>query len=259
MKYDITKKEYCISKIFYVIENFIHRRQNPWSKGRKNDGFIFVLEGSCEYTFDDGDNFCVRAGDILYLASKSIYKMNINCDMYKFIYCDFLFNESSDRKSGVYKIKNRTEAENAFYRLKSALASESNAKAMEILYRIYDIIITSNKPKYIGGLSRKSVEEAESYIKENISSPDLSVNQLAKMSNMSEAHFRNLFGKYFNITPAKYIINLRIQNAKRLMEHDFFTIEEIALQCGFSTVQYFYRVFKQTTGYTPSEYAKNFI
>ena len=257
MKYDIAEKEYCITEIFHVTENFIGRRCIPWSKGRKNDGFIFVLEGTCEYTFDYGDKFSVYPGEILYLANKSVYHMNINCDKYKFIYCDFKFDDNSDRKSRSYKIKNAVDTENVFYRLKSSLSGGgTKAKSMELLYNIYNTLITSTKSEYLASSSRKAVTRAENYIKENLSSPELSVSLLSEMSGMSETYFRSLFLKYYSISPRKYITNLRIQYAKRLMEYNLFTFEEIAVQCGFSTVQYFYRVFKKTTGYTPSEYTK---
>ena len=69
MKNNIIKNEYAISKICYVIEGFTYKKETPWSKGRKNDGFIFILDGSCEYTFDDGYKFSVSPGNVLYLAN----------------------------------------------------------------------------------------------------------------------------------------------------------------------------------------------
>jgi len=49
---------------------------------------------------------------------------------------------------------------------------------------------------------------------------------------------------------------VRMEKAKQFMSYPFITLEECAKRCGFSSQQYFCRVFKKNIGMTPAEYKK---
>ncbi|MGN0777530.1 MAG: helix-turn-helix transcriptional regulator [Aristaeellaceae bacterium] len=72
----------------------------------------------------------------------------------------------------------------------------------------------------------------------------LSVNQLT-----------SLYKRFFGITPKQDLLEARIVKAKALMGPSTI-IKEVASNCGFENEYYFSRVFKQKTGMTPSEYAR---
>ncbi|MBQ7054474.1 MAG: helix-turn-helix transcriptional regulator, partial [Oscillospiraceae bacterium] len=82
----------------------------------------------------------------------------------------------------------------------------------------------------------------------------LSVTSLAESIDLSEVYFRKLFKAQFDVSPAQYIISVRLKKAKELMRSPFLSLEECALQSGFSSLQYFCRVFKKATGATPGSY-----
>ncbi|MBR3994676.1 MAG: helix-turn-helix transcriptional regulator [Clostridia bacterium] len=50
---------------------------------------------------------------------------------------------------------------------------------------------------------------------------------------------------------------MRIQKAKFLLANGVLTITAISEECGFSSLYHFCRIFKEKTGFTPSEYSKN--
>jgi AraC-like DNA-binding protein len=72
-------------------------------------------------------------------------------------------------------------------------------------------------------------------------------------------HLRRVFSSVFGISPAKYVINERIILAKDLIKLPYMNIEDVAEQCGFSTLTYFFKTFKKITGETPSAYRKSNI
>ncbi len=80
------------------------------------------------------------------------------------------------------------------------------------------------------------------------------VNELSKKAYMS----RNLFFKWFKeqvgITPLEFINNERIKMAKQLLKDTRTSITTVSLQCGFTDVNYFVRLFKKTEGITPAVY-----
>ncbi|WP_437919978.1 helix-turn-helix domain-containing protein [Sphingobacterium sp. LRF_L2] len=92
------------------------------------------------------------------------------------------------------------------------------------------------------------------YIKQHITE-NISVDHLAEQAAMSSASLFRSFKKEFNISPVEYITKERIRAAKQiLLTQPTATIAEIGYQLGFSTPNYFARVFKQHERITPSTF-----
>ena len=87
---------------------------------------------------------------------------------------------------------------------------------------------------------------------------NLSVEELAKLCNLSTTSFKRQFRKIFNDSPANYINLRKIEKAKELLSLSNLTIGEISCQVGIQDPQYFTRLFKNKVGKTPSDYRKKF-
>ncbi len=113
-------------------------------------------------------------------------------------------------------------------------------------------ILTENmiKPEYNGLL-----EKITEYIDKNISS-DLSVKALTKKFGLSKNTLYRLFETEFGAPVGEYIINKRIQNAKKLLKDKSLSISEVGDIVGMENYSYFAKVFKSRTGFTPSQYRK---
>lgn len=228
--------------------------------GRHSDAYIFILTGSCAYEFGS-DGFSVKAGDILYLANNSSYKMTVGDGEYRVIYCDFEYAATDDAKhqSFVCTPRNPSEAENLFkrmFRIHSSVSGERFNSCMACLYSILAIIADSRESGYSGPCVRQKMNEARIFIERNAFDPAFSVYSAAVHTGMSEAYFRRLFRSIYHTPPSKYIKSLRVERAKKLLSYQFMTLSDCASQCGFSSVQYFTRVFHETTGITPSQFRK---
>ena len=127
---------------------------------------------------------------------------------------------------------------------------------MSILYGIYSILQQDAHKKYLGKNKENKAAEAMRYIDENFTLPEFSISLLAEKIGMSEVYIRKLFKAQYGISPSKYLISIRLENAKKLMKYPFLTLEECALQSGFSSLQYFCRLFKKETGISPGKYKK---
>lgn len=84
----------------------------------------------------------------------------------------------------------------------------------------------------------------------------ISVKELAERANYSVSRFCVLYNEFFSVTPVEDLLNARIQKAVSLLKYDKTSITEIAERCGFSSIHYFSRKFKEKTGVSPSEYSK---
>lgn len=256
---DISKNNLYIDKIIKVIKSKnTHSRKLLHVNDRHSDAFVYIISGSCTYTFDDGYSFTVKSGDILYLAYRSVYTMYIHTNDYMFIFCDFEFEENSVRNSSVYSSKNTENAlalfNKLFYYYNSAEVN-SFSKCMSLLYDVYSIIKLTSDRMYIFKSAQSKIALAKNKIDSDYNNPSLSVQALAEYAGMSEVYFRKLFKSQYDISPSEYITLIRLKNAKELMRYPFLSLKECALQSGFTTQQYFARVFKKKEGMSPSKYA----
>ena len=87
--------------------------------------------------------------------------------------------------------------------------------------------------------------------------PDLSIEQILQQGDYCPNHLRRIFTKTTGCSPVEYLINLRIDHAKKLLrQNEFlhFTVTQIAQQCGFDDISYFSRLFKKKVGISPMLY-----
>ena len=83
----------------------------------------------------------------------------------------------------------------------------------------------------------------------------LSVNDIARLLNMSASNVKRVFALYSDIGIAKYFLNLRIRRSKELLQEGL-SPYEVAEKLSFKP-NYFYTVFKREVGTTPNKYAKS--
>src|SRR5205085_4064217 len=79
------------------------------------------------------------------------------------------------------------------------------------------------------------------------------VEELAKVSAVSPAHFARSFKEAFGVPPHRYLLTRRIERAKALLRDSEAPIIEIAFQTGWNSLGTFGRVFRDVTGESPSE------
>jgi len=95
------------------------------------------------------------------------------------------------------------------------------------------------------------------YIDKNYSEK-LSLEQIAGKAHVSKFHFIRLFKKYYGRTPNQYLQEVRIGNAKKLLQKNK-TIDEVCSAVGFASKTSFMSLFKKMTGTTPLAYQKSKI
>lgn len=83
---------------------------------------------------------------------------------------------------------------------------------------------------------------------------NITLDEIAKLSGYSKYHFSRLFKQYTNFSFYKYLNTKKIENAEKLLINEELTITEVALQCGFTSLSSFIRMFKIIKGCTPTEF-----
>ena len=175
-KLDITKNNIPISEYFECRRGILPRKSIPFQKPRGVDGYIYVIEGACRYTFDDGTGFEAKKDGILYLAKGAVYKMEINCDKYEFFVANFNCGSDTPRQSAFYTLLSPPSAERLFSRLCYTHETQAHfAKSMAVMYQLTAAITESKDRAYIGSDARIKIERAADFIHLNFANEGLSV------------------------------------------------------------------------------------
>ena len=249
---DISQNELYIKYYEGTYKNYLNKAPIPFCRPRRSDGFIYILGGSCRYEFENGVQFTAEEGDILYLSRGAVYKMDV-LSRYDFICVNFYFDSDEERSSDVFRPKDFAKSENLFFKIWKGEAGATVAEKLSTLYRIYAEILLSKRSTYVQGGSRTKIGEAISYITEDPRQCP-TVSELARRAGMSEVYFRKLFRSVTGTSPVRFAVDCRIKRAKELLFEDYLTLDDIAERCGFSSLSYFCRVFKSSTGMTPGEF-----
>lgn len=85
-----------------------------------------------------------------------------------------------------------------------------------------------------------------------------SLKDICRAFNISYSYASHLFAEFNEFSFARYVRSIRIEAAKRYLEHTTLPIIFTASECGFSDSNYFSSVFKKETGMTPSEYREKY-
>lgn len=94
---------------------------------------------------------------------------------------------------------------------------------------------------------------AKEYIDSNYAQ-DLSLSQIAKYIYLSDSYFAHSFKSKFGISPKSYILKVRVEAAKELLENTDTKISDIASSVGFLSQQRFNDIFRKHEGITPLKY-----
>ncbi|MFC7680589.1 helix-turn-helix domain-containing protein [Paenibacillus sp. GCM10028914] len=103
---------------------------------------------------------------------------------------------------------------------------------------------------------RARMQKILSYIEENCCT-EITLESIARHFNMDPHHFSRTFKSTLGINFKTYLNTVRISLAEIKLESTEASITDIALECGFSSIRTFNRVYKSLRGRTPSKLRKS--
>lgn len=147
--------------------------------------------------------------------------------------------------------------------------STSNIPYMNslMLCLLQEIIIRLLQYEFIGKKTERPVpdirqhyesellEQILKYIDDMLCEP-ITIEEICQKFSLSRSSLQLLFKENMNQTPKKYISDLKLEKACQMMRENKYTISEIALTLGFTSIHYFSKAFTQKYHLAPREYSK---
>lgn len=243
-----------------------------WTGSKRFDGnicaFQYTLSGVgrlCDgkTTFDlpPGMGFLLNHND----PSYSYYYPENATEPWQVLWCSFVSAPAADMVSAinrrwgyVFELKqssaiiSRMQAYcNSGLRSAEISSAESCALVMELLAAL----VRSKEQADNSESGNLMSNRARGIISEN-SHRLLTVEQLAKMLDVSREHLGRKFRQETGVSPYQYILNAKIERAKLQLMSSATPVKLLADELGFSSAAQFNNVFKKMTGATPNAYRR---
>ncbi|HJG85387.1 MAG TPA: AraC family transcriptional regulator [Weissella thailandensis] len=129
------------------------------------------------------------------------------------------------------------------------------------LYKLSGIINDSSKEKHAHFTEReaKAARNMATLIEEsieNIENIPFSFGDICKQMGISNGYGHRTFKKVYGVTPLHFIEEKKFRKAKLFLECAEYSVEDVALMLGSSTISNFSKQFKKWSGITPNNYRK---
>lgn len=117
---------------------------------------------------------------------------------------------------------------------------------------ITEVLYHARNKAFTVACSDEQMLSAKNYIstKEGNTTPE----ETAESIGMGYSRFRKLFKDYTGLSPAKYILEIRMAKARELLTNTDLQIQEIAWKVGFENADYFTTAFRRVCGVVPNVY-----
>jgi len=238
-----------------------------WQKGRRDYQILYVANGKTHFWFDDREEIVSAGHMVLYKPEeiqKYVYYLEDNPEVF------WIHFTGRDVKN-ILAYHGISLDEHVFY---CGVLPDYKALFRKIIqelqlcrygYEDYiaslfnDILLLVNRQQHeqkkTTGNVQEQIERAAAYFNENYNTK-ISIDDYAESLHISTNWFIHNFKQYAGMSPAQYILSLRMVNAQSLLERTTYNIKEISEIVGYENPLYFSRVFKKEIGKSPAQYRK---
>lgn len=217
------------------------------------------LEGGATIFAEGKPPLSAREGDILFTPAK--YDFSKQADRGRIIAIHFTADREIPGEFLRHTPRNLPYFQREFGELLRVWTKKERGYQYESKVHFYRILLAIEREmaQDSPSPSEEKLRAACGYIHEHFTEGGLSVEQLARMSGMSDTYLRRLFVEHYGVTPLQYINRLRLTMATELLRAGKYTAGEIAAQCGFTTQNYFSFFIKKETGLSPVDYRRKLL
>lgn len=174
-----------------------------------------------------------------------------------------MFSDSETLRNSINLIRSSSkEFSDIFSRIYFEYSNRQNGFMSMIrayLIELITLIFREIDKKSIAGTNREQrevVNKAIDYMKQHYNTR-INLDSIVSDIFLSKDYFRQLFKKTTGMSVTDFIQQTRVDEACRLLMSTGRTVYDIAGDCGFTDIKFFYKTFKKITGKTPGEFKKD--
>ena len=104
----------------------------------------------------------------------------------------------------------------------------------------------------VGYAAPTKLRDAIVLMERNLEDP-LPLSIISEQTGLSNRQLQRLFASHTGVTPVRYYLEIRLDRARSMVTQTDMSMMEIAVACGFTSQEYFARVYKERFSLTPSE------
>jgi AraC family transcriptional regulator len=102
-------------------------------------------------------------------------------------------------------------------------------------------------------LAPRQIRSVQAYVETHLHQQIL-LADLAATARLSSFHFLRSFKGSLGLTPARYVLDRRMERARYMLKVSRMTVAEVGISVGFEDVSHFSRAFRRVVGITPSAF-----
>ena len=133
-----------------------------------------------------------------------------------------------------------------------------NYECFSRLYELLEMVLKHLKSTEERKLNPKIIS-AKKEIDAHFTDNDFNINKLAESLSVNTSFLRREFKKAYAVSPIAYLKDARLQKALLLLLSDYYSVDEIAKECGYSSTSYFIQVFHKAKGISPQKYKEQYF
>lgn len=124
---------------------------------------------------------------------------------------------------------------------------------IDILVHLYRYSLEMDRDQHLDRKTDEGVLRVIEYLLSHFFE-DIAIDQLVVMADMRKTMFFAKFKEVTSLSPNEFISRLRLQAAIYLLDYSDKSVTDIAFECGFHSLSYFNKQFKQFKSLSPREY-----
>lgn len=237
---------------------------NSNDKGRLDYYLIYVLADEVQ-VLRQGEWQRLIPGSVIVIPPNTPYKCKCATASASFLWVHFTgsgVEQILDRYKieifpSIYKTSATNNISSRFQKLFEGFARNDAYRSYDLAALLDRLLIEISRAVEKNRSERISLSRSIRYLNENYTT-QIKIPDLAKMENICMTSYNKAFKKQMGMSPTKYIIRLRTNNAKELLCTTNMTIQKIGAICGYDDVNFFRKTFKKEIGISPLEYRERF-
>ena len=271
------------------VQKIMDARHHPDHISIHNEFELVYLQEIDKGTFYiDDKTINVRANDLILIKPNIPHYLKVECTRpCRFIVLKFSFAKTDEQRISNISVNDflsfisDSNDNGGFFTISSNYCSNISAIMQQIMHEskspdgesdflrslltmeLFVWLSRSLRTQWESNLATKGhkmqeiLESAKLFIDKNYNT-DISLSDIAEYVYISTSHFARAFKKQYDISPIQYLLGVRIEKAKSLLEETNLKVGDIAASVGFSAQQRFNDIFKKHLGLSPGEYRQKY-